>query len=343
MQKSVSTAEAVQIDDIRAAVDRLRGHVVRTPLLESELLNRAAGRRVLVKAECLQRTGSFKLRGAWNHIHAMPRSAIEGGVLAYSSGNHAQGVACAAAAAGVPATIVMPDDAPALKRANTAAYGAQIVTYDRAAGLDRESLGARLVTERGLHLVKPFDDPYVIAGQATVGVELAAQAREAGIETADVAVCCGGGGLSSGAALAFEADAPGLTVRPTEPVGFDDWRRSFLSGRREENEARTGSICDAILTASPGELTWPIGRRLFGPPLAISDDDARRAMATAARHLKIVLEPGGAAALAAALFQPDAFDGDVVIAVATGGNVDSDAFRQWTSFERWSDGGLPIS
>lgn len=334
-------SEAATIDMIRAAAERARGRVRMTPLLEAPLLNAAVGRRILLKAECLQVTGSFKFRGAWSALSGAAAGENDRGVLAYSSGNHAQGVACAAAMHGVSATIVMPDDAPALKKANTARYGARVVAYDRAAGASREALGARLRDAEGLRLIKPYDEPLVIAGQGTTGLEIAAQAAEAGVRAADVAVCCGGGGLATGIALALEADAPELRVRPAEPQGFDDWARSLRSGRREENAAPVGSICDAILTPSPGELTFPIGRRLFGPPLVISDMDARRAMAAAFVHFKLVLEPGGAAALAAALFHPDAFSGDAVIAVATGGNVDLDAFRGWTAFEQWSEAGLP--
>ena len=318
------------IGDIRAAAERLAPVAVRTPLLEAPLLNAVVGRRVLVKTEALQRTGSFKFRGAWSHLSTLDAPTKRRGVLAYSSGNHAQGVACAAQMLGIPATIIMPSDAPALKKANTRAYGAEVVDYDRAGGASREALGAELMEARGLHLVKPYDDPLVIAGQGTTGLEIAEQAHAAGVSEADVLVCCGGGGLASGVALALEADAPGLRTRPVEPEDFDDWRRSLASGGRESNPAPSGSICDAILTPTPGALTWPIGERLFGPGLAVSDADARRAMAMAFRYLKVVLEPGGAVALAAALFQPEAVSGDAVIVVASGGNVDAAAFAEWT-------------
>ena len=219
--------EAITIDDIRAARDRLAGVARVTPLLESPFLNSLAGRRVLVKAECLQRTGSFKFRGGWSAVSALPEAARMRGVIAYSSGNHAQGVAHAAELMGVPAVIVMPEDAPALKLANTRAHGAEVVLYDRVAGENREEIGGRIAEERGLTLIKPYDEPMVMAGQGTCGLEIAAQAREAGVERVDVLVCCGGGGLSSGIALALEAEAPGLRVRPCEPAGFDDWARSL--------------------------------------------------------------------------------------------------------------------
>ena len=299
---------------IEAAAGRLAGVARRTPLLSSPLLDQVAGRRVFVKAECLQLTGSFKFRGAWNAITALNPP----GVIAYSSGNHAQGVALAARMRGIPAVIVMPSDAPAIKIDNTRAYGAEVVLYDRAAE-DRDAIGQRLAAERGLTLVKPFDMAEVIAGQGTTGLEIAEQAAEAGITQADVLVCCGGGGLTAGIALALEARAPGLRARPAEPEGFDDAARSLATGTRQRNDRLSGSICDAIVTPHLGDLTWPVIRRLCGPGAAMSEDQALRAMALAHDHLKIVLEPGGAVALAAALFLKG--EGPV-IAVASGGNVD---------------------
>jgi threonine dehydratase len=300
---------------IKAAAQRLEGHARRTPMLSSPFLDDLAGRRVLVKSECLQHTGSFKFRGAWNAISALNPP----GVIAFSSGNHAQGVALAAKLKGIPATIVMPSDAPAIKIANTRGLGAEVVLYDRATE-DRDAIGARLAAERGLALIKPFDMAEVIAGQGTCGLEIAEQAAEAGVSEADVLVCCGGGGLTSGIALALEARAPGLRPRTVEPEGFDDVARSLAAGEIRENERLTGSICDAIVTPRPGVMTWPILHRLCGQGLAVSEDQALRAMALAHDRLKIVLEPGGAVALAAALFLPG--PGDAVIAVATGGNVD---------------------
>ena len=309
---------------IRAAAARARG-IRRTPLLSSPGLDREAGRRILVKAECLQVTGSFKARGAWSAISALAPAERASGVFAYSSGNHAQGVAWAAAAHDAPAVILMPSDAPAVKIDNTRALGAEVVLYDRATE-DRDAIGLALAGERGLTLVPPFDHPQVIAGQGTVGLELAGQAAEAGVTAADVLVCCGGGGLSAGIALALEADAPGLRVRTVEPAGFDDVARSLAKGRRVRNAAAAGSICDAILTPQPGALTFPVLERLAGPGLAVTDDEALAAMALAFRHLRIVLEPGGAVSLAAAVFRGDAIGGDAVICVASGGNVDAGCF-----------------
>ena len=308
---------------IEAAAARLQGRARLTPLLNAPLLDRIAGRRIFVKAECLQWTGSFKFRGGWSAVSALPEAARARGVLAFSSGNHAQGVALAAARHGVPAVIVMPSDAPAVKIDNTRAYGAEVVLYDRATE-DREAIGAELAQGRGLTLIRPYDEPQVIAGQGTVGLEIAAQATEAGITGADVITCCGGGGLTAGIALALEARAPALRVRPAEPEGFDDTARSLAAGTRLRNAAAAGSVCDAIVTPMPGEITFPILQRLCGPGLAVSDEQALHAMALAFTHLRIVVEPGGAVALAAALFA----DGlpDTVICTASGGNVDPAVF-----------------
>ena len=315
---------AVDLPMIEAAAARLRGHALTTPLLNSPLLDRIAGRRVLVKAECLQRTGSFKFRGAWSALSSLPAGTK--GVIAYSSGNHAQGVALAAGLHGLEAVILMPADAPAIKIDNTRALGAEVVLYDRATQ-DRDALGAALAAERGLVLIPPFDHPQVIAGQASVGLEIAAQAGALGVTQADVLVCCGGGGLTSGIALALAARAPALRARPVEPEGFDDVAQSLATGAVVTNPPRSG-LCDAIVTPSPGKLTWPILQAHCGAGLVVSDAQALQAMALAFEHLKIVLEPGGAVALAAAIFHGDQIAGDTVIAVASGGNVDRAVFAR---------------
>lgn len=314
------------IEMIEAAAGRLAGHVRRTPLLSSPFLDEIAGRRVLVKPECLQHTGSFKFRGGWSAVSALDPETRARGVIAFSSGNHAQGVANAAKLHGVPAVIIMPSDAPKMKIDNTRALGAEVVLYDRA-NEDRDALGAKLAAERGLTLIKPFDEPLVIAGQGTTGLEIAEQATAEGVTRADVLVPCGGGGLTAGIALALEAHAPGLRVRPSEPEGFDDTARSLVSGKIERNARLSGSLCDAIITPQPGEITFPINKRLCGPGLVVSEEEALHAMALAFARLKIVIEPGGAVALAAALFHPEQLAGDAVIAVASGGNVDAGVFR----------------
>jgi len=308
---------------IEAAAQRLSGHARITPLLNAPLLDRIAGRRVFVKAECLQWTGSFKYRGGWSAVSALTPDQRARGVIAFSSGNHAQGVALAASQHGVPAVIVMPSDAPAVKITNTRAYGAEVVLYDRVSA-DRDDLGAEIAAARGLTLIKPYDEPLVIAGQGTIGLEIAAQAAAAGIKAATVITCCGGGGMTAGIALALQSRARGFLVRPAEPAGFDDVARSLASGQIERNAQLSGSICDAIITPQPGDITFPILKRLCGPGLVVTDDQALQAMAMAFAHLRIVLEPGGAVALAAALF----CDGlpDTVICTASGGNVDTAIF-----------------
>ena len=318
---------APDIGDIREAAQRLDGVARLTPLLEAPQINEIAGRRVLVKAECLQRTGSFKFRGAWSRLSLLTEDELKRGAVAFSSGNHAQAVAHSAQLRGTPAVIIMPKDAPSAKIEATRGYGAEVILYDRDTE-SREEIGATLSEQRGLILVRPYDDRYVISGQGTIGLEVAHQARALNVDQADFIVCCSGGGLSSGVALAVEADAPGLRVRPAEPENFDDFGRSLIAGERVVNERMSGSIQDAILTPSPGDLTFPIGQRLFGPGFAVTDEEVLSAMALAWRWLRIVVEPGGAAALAAALFRKDTIDGDAVIVTASGGNVDRTIFER---------------
>ena len=312
---------------IRVANDRLMGHKLVTPLLSSPFLDEIAGKRVFVKPECLQHTGSFKYRGAFSAVSALPEETRAKGVIAFSSGNHAQGVALAAREHGISSVIIMPADAPKTKIDNTRALGAEVVLYDREHE-DRDEIGARISQERDLTLIKPFDEPEVIAGQGTCGLEIAQQAAELGIKDADVLVCCGGGGLTSGIALALEQDAPNMRVRPVEPEGFDDVCRSLISGQIERNPTTLGSLCDAIVTLSPGQLTYPIMQRLCHAGITVTEEQALHAMQLAHDRLKITIEPGGAVALAAALFYGDQTSSDCVIAVASGGNVDRDVFER---------------
>lgn len=312
---------------IEAAAKRLQGHARVTPLLSSPFLDDIAGRRILVKAECLQHTGSFKFRGGWSALSALDETTRAKGVIAYSSGNHAQGVAHAATLHGVSSVIVMPSDAPQLKIDNTRALGAEVVLYDRA-NEDRDAIGQAIATQRDLTLIKPFDDPQVIAGQGTAGLEIARQTADLGITDGEVLVNCGGGGLTSGIALALDAHAPKMQVRPCEPEGFDDVARSLKSGKIERNSKTSGSICDAIQTEAPGLITFPILNRLCSAGLVVTEDEALHAVALAFLRLKIVLEPGGAVSLAAALFHGDELNSETAIVVATGGNVDPDIFRK---------------
>lgn len=318
---------AIGIADIEAAAGRIKGYAVRTPVLESAALNGRVQGRVLIKAECLQRTGSFKFRGAWNAISQLDPARTPGGVVAYSSGNHAQGVAAAAAIRGLPALIVMPADTPAIKQTNTRGYGAEVVTYDRASE-SREEIAARHVAERGAALIPPFEHPDIIAGQGTVGLELAAQAVEMGARLDDVLTPASGGGLAAGIALALEAASPATRVHTVEPAGFDDHARSLASGRREKNASPAGSICDALLSPQPGEMTFAINRRLLGPGYAVTDAEAAEAMRYAFEVLKLVIEPGGAVALAAVLLGKIETSGRTIGVIASGGNADAELYAK---------------
>ncbi len=321
MTLGISTA------DVEDAAGRLEGLAVRTPLLESAILNDRLGGRLLVKAETLQRTGSFKFRGAFNFISRLDDQARRAGVVAYSSGNHAQGVAHAAQISGTPALIVMPRDAPRTKIANTRAYGAEVVFYDRLSE-SREEIGERLAGERGLTLVRPYDDPLIIAGQGTAGLELAAQARAMEARLDAVLVPCGGGGLIAGCALALAAHSPSSKLFAVEPEGFDDTARSLAAGRRLGNADSAKSFCDALLAPTPGELTFAVNGRLLAGGLVVGDGAVAEAMSVAFGFFKLVVEPGGAVALAAALSGVFDCSGKTVCVVCSGGNVDPEVFRQ---------------
>jgi threonine dehydratase len=311
--------------DIEEARKRLAGYAWVTPTLENQQLNDLAGGRILIKAECLQRTGSFKFRGAWNRISRLDRDTTKGGIVAYSSGNHAQGVAAAAEIKGLPAVIVMPADTPEIKKVNTRAYGAQIVAYDRATE-SREEIATRLVEERSALMVPPFEDRYIIAGQGTAGLELAEQARAIDAKLDAVLVPCSGGGLIAGIALAMEARSPQTHIYAVEPEDFDDYGRSLRSGRRQRNAKSSGSICDALLSVEPGELTFAINAPRLAGGLSVSEDEVRRAVRFAFERLKLVIEPGGAVALAAILAGKIETRGRTIAIVASGGNVDSGLF-----------------
>ena len=314
-------------DDVLEAAQRLDGWAVRTPLIRNDALDQAAGGRVFVKAECLQRTGSFKFRGAFNRLSRLSPQERRRGVVAFSSGNHAQGVAAAAAILGCPALIVMPADAPRVKMESTRAYGAEIVLYDRFTE-SREDISAALAEERGAVVVPSFDDPFVIAGQGTVGLEAAEQLAAMG-QAADVLTCpVSGGGLIGGVALAFEALSPGTRVHPVEPEGFDDHRRSLEAGRRVANAPGARSLSDALLAPEPGMLTFAINQPRLSRGLVASDREALAAVRFAFRHLKLVLEPGGAVALAALLHRQLDLDGRTALVIASGGNVDAELFAE---------------
>jgi threonine dehydratase len=308
-------------EDVQAAAARIAGHARRTPLLHGTPLDERTGGRILLKLETLQHTGSFKFRGAYNRLSQLDDAQRAAGVVAFSSGNHAQGVAAAARLLGIPATIVMPADAPTVKMRNTLALGAEIVEYDRLRE-SREAIAARLANERGAVLVPSFDDPDIIAGQGTVGLEIFEQATEVGLALDDVIVCTSGGGLVAGTALAIRALSPATRVWSAEPEGHDDHRRSLGSGRRESNAPGTRSICDALLAPEPGVLTFEINRQLLAGGVAVTDEEVRAAIACAARTFKLVVEPGGAVALAAVLAGRLEARGRTVAVVLSGGNVD---------------------
>lgn len=315
--------DTVSLDDVREAAARLRGVAVRTPLLRDTPLDAVTGGRLLIKAEPLQRTGSFKFRGAYNTISRIDAESV----VAWSSGNHAQGVALAAALLGKRATIVMPADAPRIKQERTRALGAEIVPYDRG-GRSREAIGAAIAERTGAAIVRPYDDPRVIAGQGTVGLEIVEQAAEAGLVPDLAVVCCGGGGLTAGCATALTALVPGIAVFTAEPEGHDDTARSLARGERVANPPGVRSICDALLAEAPGELTFAINRRLLAGGLVVYDAEVRRAMAAAFAELKLVVEPGGAVALAAVLAGRIDCRGKTVAIVLSGGNVDPELYAE---------------
>jgi threonine dehydratase len=313
--------------DIDAAAARLAGVAVRTPLINAPVLDARLGARVFLKAETLQRTGSFKVRGAFNKVSSIPQDRRAAGVVAYSSGNHAQGVAAAAALLGMPATIVMPSDAPRAKRERTLALGAEIVAYDRNRE-DRVAIAAGIVAERGATLVPPYDDPLIIAGQGTIGREIVEDLARLNVMPDMVVIGASGGGLAAGIALGVKARVPSAQFYTVEPEGFDDTLRSFASGRRERNPQMSGSICDALMSNTPGELTFPITQALIGQGLTASDGEVGFAVRYAFEELKLVVEPGGAIGLAALLAGRLDVSGMVVVAVLSGGNVDAEMFAK---------------
>jgi len=320
-------AKAPTPADVDEAAKRLKGVAVRTPLLNWAVLDAAVGARVFLKAETLQRTGSFKFRGGYNRLAQIPAEQKAAGVVAYSSGNHAQGVAAAAGLLGMRATIVMPSDAPLAKRQRTAALGAEVVLYDRDTE-DRAAIARKLASERGAVIVPPYDDPMIIAGQGTLGKEVAEDLAALGLTPEVLVIGASGGGLAAGTSLALKHAVPALKIYTAEPEGFDDTARSFKSGQRESNAKLSGTICDALMTQTPGEWTFPINARLIGDGVTATDDEVGKAVAFAYRELKLVVEPGGAIGLAALLAGKVPVQGKVTVAVLSGGNVDAALFNK---------------
>src|SRR4051794_12477651 len=313
--------------DVDAAAQRIAGVALRTPLVSSPVLEAATGARVFLKAETLQRTGSFKFRGAYNKLSSIAPEKRAGGVVAFSSGNHAQGVAHAAKLLEMPSVIVMPSDAPRPKRERTAAFGAEVVLYDREKE-DREAIARGIAEKRGATLVPPYDDPFIIAGQGTAGREIMEDLTAAGLTPDVVVIGASGGGLAAGISLAIKARAPDAKIYTAEPEGFDDTARSFRSGKHEHNERLSGTICDALMSNTPGKITFDINRKLIGAGITATDAEVARAVSFAFRELKLVVEPGGAIGLAALLAGRPDVKGKVVVAVLSGGNVDPELFHR---------------
>ena len=322
--ESVAPPTAADVDQ---AARRLAGVALRTPLISSPVLDAATGARVFLKAETLQRTGSFKFRGAYNKLSSIAPEKRAGGVVAFSSGNHAQGVAHAAKLLDMPAVIVMPADAPRPKRERTAAFGAEVVLYDRNKE-DREGIARALAEQRGATLVPPYDDPFIIAGQGTAGREIMEDLTALGLKPDIAVIGASGGGLAAGISLALKARAPDVKIYTAEPEDFDDTARSFRSGKHEHNARLSGTICDALMSNTPGNITFAINRKLIGDGITASDAEVARAVAFAFRELKLVVEPGGAIGLAALLAGRVDVKGKIVVAVLSGGNVDPELFSR---------------
>ena len=308
-------------EDVTAAALRLAPYIVHTPLLRSPYLDQLVGGQLLIKAECLQLTGSFKIRGAFNRILCMTADEKQAGVVAWSVGNHGQALAFAGRQLGVRVTIVMPSDAAAVKIAGTKRWGAEIVFYDRLTE-SREEIGHEIARRTGAHIVPPYNDAHVIAGQGTAGLEAIKDALNIGIRPDRLLACTGGGGLIAGCALAAEAMGSGVMLHSVEPQGYDDTARSVAANDLVVNDPSQPSICDALMTVTPGEIPFAINRHRLAPGIAVTDNEVREAVRVALRELKIVVEPGGAAALAAALSRPDLSRGASTIVIVTGGNLD---------------------
>ena len=315
------------IEDVQAAAARLKGHAVRTPLLRNAMLDILTGGTILLKPEMLQHIGAFKFRGAYNRLIQIAPADRPKGVVAWSSGNHAQGVALAARLIGLPATIIMPNDTPAMKLANTRALGARVRLYDRYSE-NREAIGRSIAEETGATIVPPYDDRDVMAGQGTLGLEIVEDAAVQGLAIDDAVVCCGGGGLIAGTSTAIKALSPGTRVWAAEPATHDDTRRSLELGSRVANDPAARSICDAILTPTPGKITFPVNRVRLAGGLAVTDEEVLDAVAFARDVLKLIVEPGGAVALACVLSGKIETQGKVIAVVLSGGNVDPEVLAK---------------
>lgn len=328
MTDLIAAADAVcSLDDVRAAAQRVKDRAVRTPLLRNAALDALTGGTILLKAETLQHIGAFKFRGAFNRIVQIPEQDRAKGVVAWSSGNHAQGVALAAKLLNLPATIIMPADTPQMKLANTRALGATVRTYDRYTE-NREAIGTQIAHERGAAIVPPYDDRDIIAGQGTLGLEIIEDAEALGLRIDDAITPCGGGGLIAGVSTAIKGLSPQTRVWSAEPATHDDTRRSLEAGQRLSNDQDARSICDAIVTPTPGELTFAVNRARLAGGLAVTDEEALDAVAFARDVLKLVVEPGGAVALAAVLSKKIDAKGKTIAVVLSGGNIDPETLAK---------------
>ncbi len=315
------------LDDIKQAADRIAPYVHRTPLLESKMLNERVGGRLLLKCENLQRTGSFKFRGAYNRISQLSAKDLNSGIVACSSGNHAQGVAAAAGLCGAGATIVMPHDAPAIKINNTKALGADVIIYNRHHD-NRDEIAARVVDELGGIYIHPYEHPHIVAGQGTSALEAALELQKSGEAFDAYLVGCSGGGLTAGSAIVMNELMPGADVYAVEPAEFDDTGRSLAAGKRVSNATTSGSICDALMAVMPGELTFSINSKLLKGALKVSDEEVRKAVRYAFMTLKLVIEPGGAVALAACLAGKIDCKEKIIGMTLSGGNIDPELFSE---------------
>lgn len=317
----------IGLRDIEDAAKRLQNIATRTPLIQSAELDEIAGGSVLIKPECFQTIGSFKIRGAYNLMSRLSRERARGGVVAWSSGNHAQGVALAGRLLGIRTTVVMPEDAPESKIERTRRFGAEVILYDRYTG-DREAIAREIAAGRGAETVPSYDHDHIVAGQGTVGLEIMQQAAVLGLPPDQVLIGCGGGGISSGSAVAIKALSPQTRIHTVEPEEFDDTARSLRDGVRRTNASSARSICDALLAPSLGELPFAIHRHLGTTGLTVSDAEVRDAIRFAFLHLKIVVEPGGAVSLAAVLANRIDCRNKTTAIVLTGGNIDPQLFSE---------------
>ncbi len=332
-QESLNSEQNIvlpNVDDVREAATRLSGKAIHTPLLESEDLNARTGARILIKPEVLQVTGSFKFRGAYNNLCQLSEEERKHGVIACSSGNHAQGVAAASKKLGIRATIVMPEDAPKLKLERTRGHGAEIVLFDRYKE-NREQLVDDIAKKTGAIIIPPYDDPNIISGQGTVGLELCNDMIAQGLTLDMFLAPAGGGGLIAGCGLAIKSQFPDCKMYCVEPEGYDDHARSLVSGQREISDVTRSNICDALLTPQPGELTFSLNQRALEGGFSVSEDEVRSAMAYAFEELKLVVEPGGAVALAALLAGKVKTHDSLVGIVLSGGNVSTEDFNNLTA------------